>query len=122
PGNERSIEQRAQPVDRLADLPRVAREAQPDKPFAHRPEGAARRESDLDMAQRLFGKGEAVAHPGNAEEGVERALRPRHFDSAAGIEPVDREVTGGAAARDKLLDEGFAVTDRGDAGMLQEGR
>jgi len=41
----RSIKERAQPGDGLADLPRVAREAEPEKPFAHRPEGAAGRES-----------------------------------------------------------------------------
>src|SRR5215831_11020694 len=49
-----SVKQRAQPLDRLADLARVAREAKADEAFAHRAERAAGGEPDLRPAQRLL--------------------------------------------------------------------
>src|SRR5438270_13869694 len=88
----RSVEQRAEALDRVADLVWVAGETEAQKAFAHRTKGAAGRQPHLGLAQQLLGESEAVRHPVDAEECVEGAVRPDHLDTAAGREPLDRHI------------------------------
>src|SRR5579863_8358811 len=104
-----SIEQRAQAVDRFDDLLGVAGKAEAQITFAHRSEGAARREADLGAVQHLLGKGEAVVDPVDPEKRVEGSLGSRDLDPPAGLQAIDRRIAGGAAARDKRGDERLAL-------------
>src|SRR5207248_9994601 len=100
----------------------LAGKTEPHVSLADRPEGDPRHEPDLGPGQRLLGEGEAVGHAFVPEEGIERALWPRHLDAAAGLQRLNRCVAGGTASSDELADERLALADRDDAGMLQEGR
>src|SRR5713101_8353667 len=107
PRSDALVQQRAQAVDRLGDLLRVAGKAEAQITLAHRPEGVARREADFSSAKQLLREGEAIGDP---------------VDPAAGLEAVDRHIARCAAARDKPGDERLALSDRDNAGVLQEGR
>src|SRR5579862_5282056 len=58
-----SVEHRPQALDRGGNRLGRAREAQPQITFAHRPEGAAGRQTDFGLGQQLLGEGDAVRYP-----------------------------------------------------------
>src|SRR5712692_11140590 len=106
PRSDALVQQRAQAVDRLGDLLRVAGKAEAQITLAHRPEGTARREADFGPGQRLLGEGEAVGDPVDPEECIERPHGARDLDPPARLEG---DIARGPAARDKPGDERFAL-------------